>query len=337
MNRGRLLRMAVLVTVIGVSGTAAIHFATQDRLGGVTAVSASGSDASNPGSYSYERVENPARTLVRQASGPLIATLTDGSRTVMLAGPSRTFREPKFTTVEVTTTAWVRLAPQPWAAGAEKAEWFRTWLAKSAGDTSPDIFAVAMQYIDSAAAVTNAKKLRVAGDATFGPDSGEGRLERSDFYDFLGVNWDFPDKVTEAASSERYGSLDCSGFVRMVYGYRAGYPLRGSNTAGPGLPRRAWAMSQLGPGTPIIADSGQRTLAYAALQPGDLLFFNLDPFDGPQIDHVGIYLGIDDEGHHRVLSSRQVANGPTFGDTGGKSLIDQGGKYSLAFRAAKRI
>lgn len=345
MNRKRLLQVAALAVVIGVSGAAALHFATQEA-GGVTALSAARNNdvaAVSPGSagsssaYSFERVENPPRTLVRQASGALVASLTDGSRTVMLTGPSRTFREPRFTAAEVRTSSWVRLAPESWSVGAEKADWFKTWLPKAVADTGPDVFAVAMQYIDGAPAATDAKKLRVAGDAKFGPDSGEGRLERSDFYDFLGLDWDFPDKVTEAASPERLGSVDCSGFVRMVYGYRSGYPLRGSNTAGPGLPRRAWAMSQLGPGTQVIPDSGQRSQGYAALQPGDLLFFNLDPFDGPQIDHVGIYLGLDTEGHHRVLSSRQVANGPTFGDAGGKSLIDQGGKYSLAFRAAKRI
>jgi cell wall-associated NlpC family hydrolase len=255
----------------------------------------------------------------------------------MINGPARTFREPKFTTVEVTNTAWIRLAPQAWSAGAEKAAWFQPWLQKAVSDTSPDILAIAMQYIDGAAEARNAKKLRISGDATFGPDSSEGRLERSDFYDYLGVSWDFQDGVHEDSSPARYGSLDCSGFVRMVYGYRSGFPLLGSNTAGPGLPRRAWAISELGPGTPVIPDTGKRAVDYSRLQPGDLLFFNLEPAIGPQVSHTGIYLGIDNQGHHRVLSSRKVANGPTFGDAGGVSLIDQGGTYSLAFRAAKRL
>jgi cell wall-associated NlpC family hydrolase len=337
MNKGRLVRIAVLATVISVSGTAAVYFATQTPTGNtVTAVSAPGGTGASTASYGYERVDGPARTLVRDGSGVLVATLTDGSRTVMITGPSRIFREPNFTTAEVSTTAWIRLAPQPWAAGAEQAAWFQTWLKQAVADSSPDILAIATEYLDSTPA-KNAKKLRVSGDATFGPDSVEGRLERSDFYDYLGVNWDFPDGVHENSSPERYGSLDCSGFVRMVYGYRSGYPLRGSNTAGPGLPRRAWAMSELGPGTAVIRDTGSRAVDYARLQPGDVLFFNLEPLVGTQVSHTGIYLGIDGDGHHRVLSSRKVANGPTFGDAGGTSLIDQGGKYSLAFRAAKRL
>jgi cell wall-associated NlpC family hydrolase len=123
----------------------------------------------------------------------------------------------------------------------------------------------------------------------------------------------------------------------MVYGYREGYPLRGTNTAGVGLPRRAWAMSELGPGTQIVPDTKQAATAYSRLQPGDLLFFNLEPNLGPQVSRTGIYLGIDSDGHRRVLSSRKVANGPTFGDTGGVSLIDGGGKYAQAWRAAKRL
>ncbi|MGK4597964.1 NlpC/P60 family protein [Amycolatopsis sp. w19] len=330
------IRIGVLVAVIGVSGTAAVYVAKEEPRD-ITAVSASappGGDAAI-GGYTYERLENPARTVVRDSLGTQLASFTDGSRSVLLSGKSRTFAEPKFTTVTVTSSAWIRFAPEPWKAGAEREGWFRDWLPKALGDTSPDLLAIALQYSEGAPPQTT-KKLRVAGDASFGPDSAEGRLEKSDFYDYLGVDWDFPDKH-EKAERARFGSLDCSGFVRMVYGYRAGYPLLGTNTKGPGLPRRAWAMSELGPGTTLIEDARRQATDYAALQPGDLLFFNLEPALGPRVSHTGIYLGLDSDGRRRVLSSRKVANGPTFGDAGGTSLIDGEGTYAKAFRAAKRL
>lgn len=331
------VRIGVLAAVIGVSGTAAVYVATQDRPG-ITAISASPapSGAAVTGGYTYDRLDHPARTIVRDAAGAQLASFTDGSRTVMLTGRSRTFTEPKFTTAGITSTAWIRLAPQAWRAGAEKEQWFTGWFPKAAADTGPDVLAMALQYTDGAADQV-VKKLRVAGDASFGPDSAEGRLEKSDFYDYLGIGWDFPDGVHEAAEPRRARSLDCSGFVRMVYGYRAGYPLLGTNTKGPGLPRRAWALSELGPGTEVIHDEKKQATDFSTLQPGDVLFFNLEPQLGSQVSHTGIYLGIDSDGHHRVLSSRKVANGPTFGDAGGVSLIDGSGTYAKAFRAAKRL
>ncbi|MCR6488798.1 C40 family peptidase [Amycolatopsis sp. OK19-0408] len=331
------VRIGVLAAVIAVSGTAAVYVATQDRQE-ITAISASAAPtgAAVTGGYTYERLENPARTVVRDAAGAQLASFTDGSRAVMLTGKTRTFTEPRFTKVSITSTAWIRLAPQPWQAGAEKEKWFTDWLPKAVGNTDPDVLAIALQYTDGAADEM-AKKLRIGGDANFGPDSAEGRLEKSDFYDYLGIGWDFPGGVHEAAEPARARSLDCSGFVRMVYGYRSGYPLLGTNTKGPGLPRRAWALSELGPGTEVVHDEKKQATDFSTLQPGDVLFFNLEPQLGTQVSHTGIYLGIDSDGHHRVLSSRKVANGPTFGDAGGVSLIDGSGTYAKAFRAAKRL
>ncbi|QRP50435.1 NlpC/P60 family protein [Amycolatopsis sp. FDAARGOS 1241] len=331
------MRIGVLAAIIAVSGTAAVYVATRDD-NQIMAVSASSvsAGAALTGGYTYERLDNPPRTVVRDSAGVQLASFTDGSRTVMLTGPSRTFTEPRFTKVSVTSTAWIRLAPQEWQAGAEKQKWFTDWLPKTVGDTSPDVLAIALQYTDGAAD-RMAKSLRVGGDASFGPDSAEGRLEKSDFYDYLGVDWDFPGGVHENAEPMRARSLDCSGFVRMVYGYRSGYPLLGTNTEGPGLPRRAWALSELGPGTEVIHDEKKQVTNFSELQPGDILFFNLEPQLGPKVSHTGIYLGIDSDGHRRVLSSRKVANGPTFGDAGGVSLIDGSGTYAKAFRAAKRL
>jgi cell wall-associated NlpC family hydrolase len=318
--------VAVLVVVIAVSGTASVYFAGQERdRVPIAAIAAAAGVAPGNGNYRYERLTDPPRTVVAAAGGAVIATLTDGSRTVVLTGAPRTFSEPKNTTDTVTTTAWVRLAPQPWTAGSERAPWFGPWLTSVLGSDAPDILAIGMQYLNGAPPILDDTTLRIAGDASFAPDA--------DFDRYLGVAWRFADGAHDKANATLAGSLDSAGFVRMVFGYRAGYPLLGEDTEGAGLPRSAAAMDQVGPGTSIVADNGQRPTDYSRLQPGDLLFFAT----GPQVSHVGIYLGIDNDGHRRVLSSRESADGPTFGDAGGGSFIDGDSKYAQAFRAAKRL
>src|SRR5215475_1034925 len=54
-----------------------------------------------PGDLVFKRVTNPARTEVHDASDHLLATFTDGARTVAIVGPQRTLREPKFTDATV--------------------------------------------------------------------------------------------------------------------------------------------------------------------------------------------------------------------------------------------
>ncbi len=314
-----------------------------DRAVGVAASAAapparSPASAGDTGSVRYERLAGPDRTVVRDASGATVATLTDGARTAVLAGPSRTFGEAKFTTATVTTVAWVRLLPEPWTAGAETGPWFAGWFDTAVADRGPDVLAVAAQYTDGAPPVRNGEGVRIGGDASFGPvaASGAGRLERSDFYDYLGAPYAFPDGSTGRPDPQRYGAADCSGFVRLVYGYRLGYPLLNGNAAGPGIPRRAYAIAEAGPGVRLVANSGSRSTAYDALQPGDLVFFEVE--DGEdQLDHAAIYFGVDDTGHHRFISSRERADGPTFGDLGGTSLLDDGGHYSRSWRAARRL
>lgn len=288
----------------------------------------------------YDRLANPDRTVVRlRASGVVVATLTDGARTAVLPGPARSFAEPKFTKATVTSTTWVRLLPRAWAPGSEKEPWFRRWLDRESASAKPDVLAVASQYLDGRPAVRNAATgLRFRGDASFGPLShptASTREERSDFYDYLGADWTFPDGESEQADPGRYGAVDCSGFVRLVYGYRMGLPLLNINGKGPGLPRRAFAMAGFAPGKVIVPNTLRRAEASSRLQPGDLVFFDIS--GSTQIDHTGIYLGRDDTGHHRFISSRDTANGPTLGDLGGTSLLDDGGFYSRGFRTAKRL
>jgi cell wall-associated NlpC family hydrolase len=287
----------------------------------------------------YERVDDPARTVVHGAGGTALATFTDNARTVRLTGPKRTFAEPAFTEATVTTDAWIRLAPAPWHAGAENESWFRPWFTAALADRSADALAVAVEYLHGAPDKTDANGVRYAGDASFGPVSAtdpDGRAENNDFYDYLGITWKFPDAGTVQPKRDRYGDVDCSGFLRLVYGYRLGYPLRGTNEPGDGLPRRAYAISSIGPGAVVVENRGTPARDYARLQPGDLVFFHTEG-DSRRTDHSGIFLGVDDTGHYRFISSRSKADGPTFGDKGGEALLDGGGYWSVRFRTARRI
>ncbi|MEU4743256.1 NlpC/P60 family protein [Actinosynnema sp. NPDC023658] len=286
----------------------------------------------------YERLDNPARTVVRDQAGGVVAVLTDDARTALLTGPRRAFSEPKATPAVVNTSSWVRLLPQPWRAGAEGEDWFTGWFSRARGDTGPDVLAVATQYLIDTPDETDAQGVRFRGDASFGPvkPSGAGRQEQSDFYDYLAVPWNFGEGAGAQPERGRYGAVDCSGFVRLVFGYRLGMPLLGTNTPGPGIPRRAYAISDFGPGVRLVANEHRRATDYSRLQPGDLVFFEVE--DDPEtLDHVGIYLGLDDGGHHRFISSRERINGPTLGDVGGTSLLDDGGFYSTAWRSARRL
>lgn len=339
---GRIARATVFTVTIGLAAWGVFHFARQvggaaDGQASTTVVTDSrGADPAL--APRFERLGGPDRTVVRTSAGAVLATLTDGARTAAITGPRRTFSEPRTTTAAVVTSTWVRLLPGEWRAGDEHAPWFGAWLARALDDREPDLLAVATQYLDGAPNEHDAKGVRFRGDAAFGPvaASGAGRLERSDFVDYLGVAWTFPDGTKRKPDRSRFGAADCSGFVRLVFGYRGGYPLRGGNEPGPGLPRRAYAMAESGPGVVLVPNTHTRATDYSRLQAGDLVFFESEDGDA-QVDHSGIYLGIDTEGHHRFVSSRERANGPTMGDLGGTSLLDDDGHYSRAWRTARRL
>jgi cell wall-associated NlpC family hydrolase len=287
----------------------------------------------------FVRRDRPARTTVVDAAGTVLVTFTDGARTATLDGPERTFAEPRFPGRAVTTRVWVRLLPQEWRPEDENAPWVRDWLQTFLGSTEPDVLAFAQDYLDGAPEERDAQEVRFKGDAAFGPPPPPGSppIENNDFYDYLGVDWTFADGARREPDPVRYGTVDCSGFVRLVYGFRAGYPLIPTNERGPGLPRRARAMSENGPGVTLLPDTGAIPPDLGVLQAGDLLFFDLDKTADGRTDHVAIYLGRDESGGHRFVSSRVRADGPTLGDLGGTSLLDDGGYYARSFRSAKRL
>jgi len=296
------------------------------------------------GKQTWERLNDPARSVLRDAKGAVIATFTDGARTATLKGPSRTFTEPANTSTKVITDDWVRLMPEPWTKDAQNQQWFKDWFKQYYGSQEDDVFAIAFQYVQGAPVKKDSAGVPYAGDAVFGPYKADGvdRLEQNDFYDYLGIPYTFRNGTTMSPRQERYRALDCSGFMRMVWGYRARYPLMATNALGDGLARSANGMARSKVGVDIIKLQGpapwyNRPKNIDMLQPGDLLFFKMDHRTGDHIDHVALYLGLDTEGHKIFVSSRKEQNGPTIGDKGGASRLDGNGFYAGLFRSAKRL
>ncbi|MCK1795552.1 C40 family peptidase [Streptomyces sp. XM4193] len=310
-------------------------------------LAANGAADREPLDRSWQRLRNPDRSVLRGADGELLATFTDGARTATLTGPSRTFTEPEHTGARIVTTDWVRLLPRAWERGAERQRWFTDWLRRQLGSTEDDLFATAFQYTAGAPVRKDRNGVPYAGDASFGPlpkgsrDASD-RLKQSDFPDYLGVPHTFPDGTTVRPDPRRHRSLDCSGYLRAVLGHRGGYPLAPNDEAGGGLPRTADAMARSGLGTEVVPRSGGsaegtgRPASLDTLHPGDLVFFELKR-NGGRLDHAGLYLGRDTDGHQVFISSRSEADGPTVGDTGGASRLDGEGYYAQAFRTARRL
>lgn len=348
---GGLTRRQVLGSLVGLAvagaGGAYAWQRLEHRLGAnIPTVDGSVPQARPVGGHRFERLGNPARTVARDADGSVVATFTDGARTAVLTGPPRTFGEPRTTTATVTTDAWVRVLPSQWRQGGEESSWFKRWFPEALRDTSPDVFAVAFQYSSAGAPDKhNSAGVRYAGTAHFGPrNPGVGSSldfgyhdERSDFYDYLGIPWTFPDGSRVEPEKARYGDVDCSGFQRLVWGYRMGIPMHNTNTAGVGLPRRAYAIAAYGPGNLLIPDKGRQPTDLGVLQPGDLVFFAIIKNEPNVIDHCGMYLGLDNAGRPRFYSSRSAANGPTMGDLAGHALLDGTDFYARGFRAARRL
>lgn len=238
---------------------------------------------------------------------------------------------------------WVRLLDSPYNGLVDT-----VWLENALQDTSTDILGIAMEFITGD--VTNADygPLYAPGRSwdTGHADDGT-RQEGSDFNDFLGVTWNYPGGVTDANEVHQLGALDCSGFVRMVFGYRTDFKIPVTlddqlTFTGENLPRTSFNQSNSGPGV-VVASSVGSPPSLTQIRPGDFVAFDADTSDPNeeegQIDHTGIYLGQDDvTGAYRFISSRKTANGPTFGDLGGESRLDGGVVlYSRSLRKIRRF
>jgi cell wall-associated NlpC family hydrolase len=292
----------------------------------------SGQNSTTTSGYVMRRLSSPARTLVFASDGLWRATFTDGALTVNLHGARRTFTEST-TTATVTSDVWVRLLGQPFSGTVDT-----SWLDAELADGSPDVLALAMQYVTGAPAVYDDAGAKIGGDSDYGPLQADGtRAEGSDFNDYLGMAWTYPSGTVDQPEADQFGSLDCSGYVRMVFGYRADMPLSLSPDDGRSIPRTSYQIAAAAPGIVVLPNAGVPPLSRSALQPGDLVFFDAATADGTRIDHVGIFLGRDSAGHDRFLSSRKTVNGPTLGDVGGRSILDGTGLYAVSFREARRL
>lgn len=280
--------------------------------------------------WRLKTLSSPARVQVLDGRG-VVATFTVGARTVNVRGPVRTFAEPTTTAATISSATRVRLLREPFAGTVDRA-----WLEAALADASPDVLALSLQYVLGAPTVADESGRVISGDASYGPLQLDGtRQEGSDFNDYLAVPWHY-DGVVDNPEAAQAGSLDCSGFLRMVLGYRSGLALT-LNPDGVRLPRRAHQMLSSAPGLVTIANSGARPTSTAALAPGDLVFFDASTDDGTAVDHVGLYLGVDSAGAARFISSRKTADGPTLGDVSGRSVVTGTGHYALAWRAARRL
>lgn len=297
--------------------------------------------------YQFSRASNPARTIVNDDSGNWRATYTDGAFTVRHSGPIRTFSEPVQPGVTAGTqtvrhNSYVRVMAAQWPSGGiPTAAQVDALLAR----TDPDVFATAFEFVYGVSRVTVADPTAytgqriVSGDAAYGPDVG------ADFNDYMGVDWDYGSAYGGVDSNERseYGNMDCSGFVRMVYGYRLGLTLArsGYERASVALARTSAMQADAGTsiGVTVIPLGTRKPTSFGNLAPGDLVFFDADNDDG-LIDHVGIYLGTDSDGKDRVLSSRNSLLGPTMKDSANgtsPSILNGSGWMPSGFRSARRL
>lgn len=234
------------------------------------------------------------------------------------------------------------------------------WLMAKLTHTDEDILSIMMQYIANATVVYRRSSdpallvpatvitpgTAIGGEAGYGPLDGLGkRIEGSDFNDDIQFNVVYPSDGTDHAETAQVGCLDCSGYVRMVFGLRGGMPLQNTPVLPNRIPRVSFNIS-INPYTPGIIVFNNLTKPSTSelnrLQPGDLVAFDADTSnpneEEGQIDHVGIYLGVDINGDKRFVSGRKSCNGPTFSDIGGTSKLNgTTALYAKSLRAARRF
>lgn len=262
----------------------------------------------------------------------------------------------------VTHDIWARMLSTPFSGDVDPIA-----LANqiNSNSTTDEVLATAMQYITGAPNVTDGGGIRISGDAGYGPLYNLGRSfslghandgtrqEGSDWNDFRGVTGNYPSltvPTTDAPESYQLYCLDCSGFLRTVYSARLGIPMCLDDPAdynGTNLPRRSVDQVDNGPGVQVFrtVSAPPTDEMLSRLMPGDILFFDADTSNPDeeegQIDHTGIYIGMDADGKMRFISARKTANGPTFGDLGGGSVINsvngQTGLYIRSLRGARRF
>ncbi|WP_228022338.1 C40 family peptidase [Streptomyces acidicola] len=294
---------------------------------------------SEPGTWLHS-VTEPANPSGRVGFRALASTGSTGLPRLVQVDDLQVISGSWPTIPTVTHNTWVRVLGSPfngtWTPAL--ANQIRAW----AVDTTPDVLAYAMMYVTGAPTVTSPalSGAQIAGQANYGPLAADGSLvEGADFHDYMNRNWTFPNGETQTAGAGEAGCLDCSGFVRMIYGFHMGIPMvRLANINGTNLPRMTKDIGPYGPGV-IIAQATGTAPPLDSIQIGDVPHFDADTSDAVagQLDHNGIYLGTDSLGVPRFINSRKTPNGPTLGDLGGASTLTGGGTYATSLRLIRRF
>ena len=187
----------------------------------------------------------------------------------------------------ITHRTWVRLLPEPFTTWTPAVEALvRGWLL----DPTPDALAYSMMYIAGAPTAVDPRLFttgadapkQVLGEARYGPTEADGtRQEGSDFNDYIRISWSYPDTAVPATDVNELAQqycLDCSGFLRMIFGYHLGLPMSLQDPAdlnGLNLPRRAVQIGPAGPGV-LIAESADVPVDTSNIRVGDIVTFNAD-------------------------------------------------------------
>lgn len=275
------------------------------------------------------------------------ATYTANCRTVIMTGEERAFTEGGIT---IRHSTYVRLLDAPFN-GTVDTTWLATNLAENTVAFANDVLATSMEYLDGR-----------AGNANYGPDA---TTEGSDFHDYLQINWVYTPHYstslkknvsswTNTYETNRANCVDCSGYMRLVFGYRHDMPMcynvdPAQTTAR--MPRKSYDIYDNAPGRKIVSghvwNGANADANLERIHVGDLVFFDADTStttEKGRIDHVGMYIGNDNNGNMRFIHSRKSNNvGPTFtGDANGKSILNNDGTgqylyYVRAFRGTRRL
>ncbi|MET9954804.1 NlpC/P60 family protein [Streptomyces sp. NPDC006339] len=311
-----------------------------------------GTGVEEPGTWThsvYDPEKDPAKVFRTGAVGvrglaSTGATVIPQARIYDVTIDAATWAEPPL----ITHDTWVRVLPEPFAGTwtPEAEQRIRAW----AGDTSPDVLAYSSMYRPFAPAVADPARpgVRLLGQSGYSkPDPVTGlRKVGADFHQYLGLDWDFTASGEQAAANPDFkGHLDCSGFVRMVYGHHMGIPMvRYRQFDGRTLPRESKDLAASGPGVKIADGGPGQVPPLDGLRIGDTVFFDTDE-DSDLGGHIGIYMGRDQHGKRRFVSSRKTPDGPTLADLGGRSILDgaprtetsNGDLYTNTLRVIRRF
>ncbi|GAB3131337.1 hypothetical protein GCM10027289_17370 [Tsukamurella serpentis] len=326
----RMIAACIVSVIVGVAGIGVGVF----RQGGLSdAALDAGEAVPEIGELRFERLDAPGRTIARDRHRRIVAVMTDGARTASLLGRSRVINETATTRALVVDHQRVVLMPRPWAPEAQSQPWYRDWFSAAVKNRDPDLLDIAAQYITGADQGVDAAGVQYRGDARYRGPAPSGGEPDSDFNDYLGVPFTFPNGTTRRPDPGALRTLSTAGFVRLVYGYRGGLPLARTADDKTAMAPSVEGMHR-GMGVDVASATDAPVTDLSRLQAGDLLFFDTDTDRG--LDQVGIYIGLDQDNEHRFIMSRRAADGPTMGDKGGPSVIDEG-RFATALRAVKRL